>query len=449
MRKNEKVEKVIIIMIILLVIFILILIGVFLFNSNRETESVVENNLDNITIEEIKIENNISDVENPVEFYTVTKNIDRYLNQLNMSNSMYYAQNQNGDYEIFLTQNEINQYVYDLLSKEYIEKNSINVNNLNQYIDFFDENILFTPINMRMLKNNNVTKYLVYGIIQNYNNEYLKDFYCFVTMDYADNTFSIEPLDDENIKFDEIEITNEGNSIEENQNNQFSNVVVDDKYITRELFLAYKRISLARPDIFYNFLDEEYRNLRFGNLESFEKYIDNNREELSKISYDKYQVNNYSDYKEYLCTDYYNNIYTFKVENLSNYSVLLDTYTVISENFKETYDSSNEEYKVAMNVDKWVQMLNNRDYKTAFSVLDETFRNNNWGSEEAFEQYMRENFPLHYEVEYTTYSNEGSTYVQQINLTDITGETEGTISLNIIMQLKDNYEFVMSFSVQE
>ena len=92
--------------------------------------------------------------------------------------------------------------------------------------------------------------------------------------------------------------------------------------------------------------------------------------------------------------------------------------------------------------------MNVRDYKYVYDKLDETFRNNNWGSEEAFEHYMRENFPLHYDVEYTTYSSEGSTYVQQINLTDITGKTEGTISLNVIMQLKDNYEFVMSFSVQ-
>ena len=63
------------------------------------------------------------------------------------------------------------------------------------------------------------------------------------------------------------------------------------------------------------------------------------------------------------------------------------------------------------------------------------------------EQYMKEHFPLHYEVENVEYSNEGSTYVQKINLTDVTGKDKNVISLNIIMQLKENYEFVMSFSM--
>ena len=449
MENSKKIGRVIIVLVIL-IILILILFGIIWYrNIDKKTGNIIKNNLNNIIIEEVKLEGNISEVENPVEFYTVVRNIDKYLNQLNMTNDIYYAQNQNGDYQFVASQNEINQNIFDLLSKNFVEENKIDIDNLNEYIEVFNENILYTPIKMKMSKIDNVNKFLVYGIIQNFDYQYLKDFYCFVTMDYTNNTFSIEPIEGDNLKFDEIDIVNDGELIEENENNQFSNIEVDDKYVTRELFLTYKRMALARPDIFYDFLDEEYRNLRFGNLESFEKYVETNKEEISKTSYDKYQINNYSDYKEYLCTDQYSNVYTFKVENLSNYSVQLDTYTIISDNFKETYDSSSEDYKVAMNIDKWVQMLNDRDYTNAYNVLDETFRNNSWGSEEAFEQYMRENFPLHYDVEYTTYSSEGSTYVQQVNLTDITGKTEGTISLNIIMQLKDNYEFVMSFSVQE
>ena len=61
---------------------------------------------------------------------------------------------------------------------------------------------------------------------------------------------------------------------------------------------------------------------------------------------------------------------------------------------------------------------------------------------------MRKKLPLHYDVEYTTYSNENSTYVQTIKLSDITEKDDSTITMNIIMQLKDNYEFVMSFSIE-
>ena len=130
------------------------------------------------------------------------------------------------------------------------------------------------------------------------------------------------------------------------------------------------------------------------------------------------------------------------------YKVRLDTYTIMPDNFKETYDSSNEQYKVAMNIDKWIDMLNNRDYHSAYQYLDETFRNNNFGSEEAFEQYMREHFPLHYQLKIGQFTETNNTYTQYIVLTDITGETNEEIDNTIIMQLKDDYDFVMSFSVQ-
>ena len=92
-------------------------------------------------------------------------------------------------------------------------------------------------------------------------------------------------------------------------------------------------------------------------------------------------------------------------------------------------------------------MINNRDYKTAYSYLDKTFRNNNFGSEEAFEQYMRERYPSHYDFELGESTETNGTYTQTIDLTDISGEDGAVIENTIIMQLLDNYEFVMSFGV--
>ena len=93
-------------------------------------------------------------------------------------------------------------------------------------------------------------------------------------------------------------------------------------------------------------------------------------------------------------------------------------------------------------------MLNNRDYMNAYNVLDETFKNNNWKSEKEFEQYIKKYMSLHYDVQYTTYSNENSTYVQTIELKDFDNKLDSIIRLNIIMQLKDNYDFIMSFNVE-
>ena len=102
-----------------------------------------------------------------------------------------------------------------------------------------------------------------------------------------------------------------------------------------------------------------------------------------------------------------------------------------------------------MNVDKWVQMINNRDYTAAFNVLDSNFRNNKFGDVEEFENYMRENYPLHYKAQYSDYTEENGTYTLDILLIDVTGKDNEQKQITAIMQLKDNYEFVMSFNVEE
>ena len=185
---------------------------------------------------------------------------------------------------------------------------------------------------------------------------------------------------------------------------------------------------------------------KMPNVENFENYISSNYQELSGITIRQYLVNRYDDYIEYVCKDQYENLYIFNVTAVKEYTAKLDTYTIPTDKFKEQYDNGETQTKVMMNVDKWIDMLNNRDYTAAYNVLDETFRNNNFSSEEAFEAYMRENYPLHYSIDYISYQEEMNTFVQTISLKDITNESADTKQMTIIVQLKDNYNFVMSFS---
>ncbi len=437
MKKLKLIIGMIIVIIIILVITILLI-----KNEGKEEEKSMVT--PGIEIEDIQDET--SEIER-AEYNYINVAMSTYMQNLNLENSRYYGRNENNEYVSIVEEDQKKEYILDLLSQNYISENNITIQNLDEYIETVDEQLIFVPTQLKRLINENVKTYVVSGIIENLNYQLIDEGVFIVNLDFTNRTFSIEPV---NMNYDDINsVQQEITSIEENDSNQYNNASVTIENIVKEYMNNYKRLVLAKPNLIYEKLDEEYREKRFGNLEEFEKYINNNRDTIVSLQAQQYLSNSYQDYTEYVCKDEYSNLYVFREYGILNYEILLDSYTIISDNFKETYDSSNEEYKVAMNIDKWIQMLNNRDYTNAYNVLDETFRNNNWGSEEAFEQYMRENFPLHYDVEYTTYSSEGSTYVRQINLTDITGETEGTISLNIIMQLKDNYEFVMSFSLQE
>ena len=50
---------------------------------------------------------------------------------------------------------------------------------------------------------------------------------------------------------------------------------------------------LSDPDMAYTLMKEEYKNSRFGNINEFRNYINNNRQEILKIDMKQYLVNNY------------------------------------------------------------------------------------------------------------------------------------------------------------
>ena len=292
--------------------------------------------------------------------------------------------------------------------------------------------------------------YVVYGTIVN-SKENVK---LMVVLDHNNLTYEIYPQ--KYLQENELENLKEGDTvdiepytIEKNLNNVFSFKNIDTETIVREYFNDYKVKLSSDVEALYNSLDEEYKNKRFGSLEVFERFINENKDELTQSNASEYLVNNLENYKEYVCKDQYGNMYIFRETSIMQYSLLFDTYTIPTDKFMEQYNNSSNENKVKLNIDKWVKMLNNRDYENAFNCLDETFRVNTFNNSEAeFEQYMREKYPGHYEALYGEVTERNGIYGQSIVLKDITGEDTTEYHLDIVMQLGEDLEFVMSFTVE-
>ena len=440
------------ILILIFILLILLLSGIYIYISYIEKMELINIKNEGDIGEEISYDTSkIEKVKDASNFFSVEKCVQQYLDEFNNNNDKYFAFDENNEYNRVEDEETINKNRIDLLSSKFIESNSITINNLTSKLETFNEKVVFDALKMRYIRGEKVENYIVYGIISSIDKEYLKDSYIIVNVDRTERTFSIEPVnassDYESI--DEIKLEYDDTEIQRNDINEYIYKQMTYEDIIKEYFYTFKRIIQVKSDLIYNYLQEDYRLQRFGTLEDYKNYVQSNLEEIAGAQIQKYSVNNYENHTEFVCMDQYQNLYIFDETEPMEFTLQLDSYTIISDTFKETYDSKNEQYKVSMNIDKWVNMLNNRDYAHAYKVLDETFRNNNWDSEQDFEQYMRDNLPLHYDVEYKTYSTVNGTYIQQINLTDITEKTEETISLNIIMKLSDNYNFAMSFEIIE
>lgn len=446
--QREFIKKVI--LIILLLIFI-ILIVIFTINSREKEEELESYEAEEVVEKGLSIKT----VDSPTMFYTVQNAVQKYLSYVHLD---YEKQEQDDDnikvealaktYGISNIE-EKKEAILKFLDVSYSKENGITTKNLEKYIDIDEEELE----NVKVLKMNvlECEQFEIYSVyvetITGIGNQ--KKEYYIVTLDEYNSTYTIKPVKDckdiNEIKLVQDEILEK---IENNTVNLYSYVRINDAEMTDRYFKEYRDLMLNNPEEAYNKLSTEYREKRFGSYENFETYVKKNQEEISKLYLSQYLVNELSEYKEYVCKDGFQNIYVFKSKGITEYEVELDTYTIETDKFKETYQSASDKDKVAMNIDKWVSMLNNRDYQAAYNVLDETFRNNNFGSVENFETYMREEYPLHYAVHQEDMKQESNAYVRDIVLVDITGETNFQNENNIIMQLKEGTDFVMSFYVR-
>ena len=309
------------------------------------------------------------------------------------------------------------QAIYNFLNPNYISQNEITTENVLEKVPNNDK-VEFTPLEMYQLLGNYRTQYAVYGEIKNMETEEKTQCYFIVDVDKTNSSFYITPIEFSkyaNVK--DIPLSDEDTSIELNDNNYFSYTVMQENDIILKYFSYYKKLMQENPDMAYLLLDEEYRNKRFGSVEEFKNYVSKNQEEIQSYVAKEYEVNNLEEGTEYVCQDQYKHSYIFKVSAVMQFQVKLDTYTIESEEVKQRYQNADERRKVEMNVDKWFQMLNYRDYKSAYAVLDESFKAQYFQTEEWFEEYMRGKFPYYYGVNLSDYSNEAGLYIQKILLT--------------------------------
>lgn len=338
------------------------------------------------------------------------------------------------------------QAIYNFLNPKYISQNGITTENVLEKVPN-NGKVEFTPLEMYQLLGNYRTQYAVYGEMENMETEEKTQSYFIVDVDKTNSSFYITPVEFSkyaNVK--DIPLSDEDTSIELNDNNYFSYTVMQENDIMLKYFSYYKRLMQENPDMAYLLLDEEYRNKRFGSVEEFKNYVSKNQEDIQTYVAKEYEVNNLEDGTEYICQDQYKHSYIFKVSAVMQFQVKLDTYTIESDEVKQRYQNADERRKVEMNVDKWIQMLNHRDYKAAYAVLDESFKAQYFQTVEWFEEYMRGKFPYYYGLNLSDYSNEAGLYIQKILLTDITAKIKMTVPETIVMKLTDD-GFVMSFRV--
>ena len=198
----------------------------------------------------------------------------------------------------------------------------------------------------------------------------------------------------------------------------------------------------------YNLLDDEYKEKKFGNIDSFKNYIELNRETFSNMEIQKYARYYYDGYTQYVALDNFGNYYVFNETSTMDYKVLLDTYTIDQPEFIENYDSASDVEKAGYNIDKFMTAINTKDYNYAYNHLAQSFKQNNFTTLESFINYIQNNFYSNNECEITNGQKEGNYYVYTVNISNANQENSGITQKNFVVNLKENREYELSFNIE-
>lgn len=419
--------KGIIFLLVTLIVVILLLIILLTTLQKQNNQKEQEKHTGDEGIDITQIEAVIEKVTTPNNFFIVENCIQTYINYANSKDA---------------------EKVYDVLDLEYINDNNITLENILKYARF-EQTDRFKAQKINVITGKSqIEEYSVYGYINNQNRKYL---FFKVKLDTKNSTFSIIPYNSEQYtSIEEIALKdNEGSKILKNGNNNYKYINLSTEAISKKYFENLKNNLLYSVENTYNMLDEEYKKERFSNINEFSRYISENQMKIKTSALSRYSYNYKDGYIECVLEDTYENTYILKITAVLEYTIKLDNYTIKNKDYNEKYNSLNDSEKVCANAYEFLQMINTKDYKHAYALLDTQFKNNNFKTIDKFITYAKSNFfDYNLNINNITVEEEGKYFVYKTTIKNSSSSVANSKNLTIIMQLKEGTDFVMSFSIE-
>lgn len=435
----------VVIIIIVISIILLLLYNDAVIKSAEEYIATPATETDPIEIEEkleeVTIRNNFYVVKNCItKFYTYYSEIYN-----NKSSSLIMDEEAIASLENEKTENI--KAVYNILDENYKIYKNITLDNLTQKLSSINSNTIDITNMYVTQKDENISIYFVYGYLIDTSLSETYEFSMIVNIDMLNRTYTVLLGDYVEENYNDIKVGENVEidypwQIENNTYNTFKyQAITDDTYIT-DIFNSFRDNMIYNLVEIYENLDETYKQKRFPTLESFKEYVSDNIKEISIIQLTQYKKTKYDDYTQYVCLADNNKYYIINETSLMKYNFILDTYTIDLPEFLEKYEESDDKTKVALNIQKIKEAIDEKDFQYVYGKLDNTFKENNFSDYNKFREYLSSNLFDENIFEYKNIEKNGDVYVATIIINDIK-------KIEIIMQLSDDTNFYMSFNIEE
>lgn len=410
---DKSMSKIIIAIISIVIIMISVIAILLVYNKqNQEKDPSGIIGEDDST----EFEYQVNKIDNVIEFETVRTSMQQYINLLEM-NKMTEASEISEDI-IFETNKEISTEVF---------MTEIYGLTLNEGIRYYIQ--AETSIS-------NEIYYLIFD------------------MDTLTKAYKLQKISEEiykeEIKKQHDESNTQSISVEKKNNNGYKDAGIDSTYSLLDGYVnLYKSYINKNMQIAYEMLDDEYKNKKFNNsYEEFEKFINKNKNKLLNENLTGYLINEKENYTEYEVDLDGGDAFIIRSNELGKFTILLDNYTIKTQEFIENYNKLEDKQKVSTNIDKIFKLLNNHEYEEIYNYISDDYKKNNLPTFVEFEKYVKEKFFDYNYKGAISIKSEQQYYIAQISYSDGISSAAEYRKISIIMRLDDNAEFKIAFVIE-
>ena len=324
--------------------------------SNNITPSI-ENNINNDIISPkttiLTFNTSIEKETSNSVLYSLNKNINKYFNYIKENNET--AINELGGNSIYLITNNV-KYV---VKQAYVTQN--------QYM----------------------SKYYTYGTLTIANGNYTaqtQEIYMILYLTAENKGYRLQTKSKEEYLNTTALEQNDTIEIQEGTYNKFEYEYIDNVK-QMEIYLEdYSFQIFNNTENSYNLLNTEYKEKRFKDLQAFVQFLNEKQGQLHNIKINQYTVDEENQNKIYKGTDQNGNYYDIIEKSYMNYEIILDNYTMLD------YSNDSDENKIKLSAEKFILMLNSADYTNAYNLLEPSFKQINFPTEQDFINYVKNNF---------------------------------------------------------
>lgn len=236
-------------------------------------------------------------------------------------------------------------------------------------------------------------------------------------------------------------------SIEENSENTYEDITtVDTETCMKGLFERYKFDLLADEIHLYNSLNEEYRNIKFPSIADLTNYIRSNKNSLYLDYLTGYKAERHSGYVEYSAVCGSKRTFIFNVNNMMDYNICLDEYTILQD--EKEYNSYLSEAQSTACLNRVLMALNANDYEFLYGKLSVVQKNNTYRNINDFKNFIDkckyEESIFEVDTDYLIVAD--NVYQFYIKVTDASKKDGSYKQLTIVITLKENSDFSMSIA---